>query len=184
MTLKEAIEAVKELFDVQPFEKKEEGKSFYSLQEHGGATFFFDKRQYWRDDVISKLSEYFQDKYITDGQCRIDNITLLWTNVYLEPVGYQNRTEEEKEAEKKAQKEKFCNNFEKYRDEEFKQQDGTMIKLKNIPDDDIRAIVRKKLRVKTIQDYRVFQGELMYRINKGIWNPSEEKLNSSDAPSY
>ena len=98
MTLKEAVEVVKELFDVCLFDKREEGKSFYISEKHGGATFFFDKRQYWRGDIISKLSEYFQDKYIVDGQCRIDNITLLWTNVYLEPVGYQNRAKEERET--------------------------------------------------------------------------------------
>lgn len=98
MTLKEAVEAVKELFNVCPFDKRKEGKSFYISEKHGGVTFFFDKRQYRRWDIISKLSEYFRDKYIIDGQCRIDNITLLWTNVYLEPVGYQNRAKEERKA--------------------------------------------------------------------------------------
>ena len=168
MTLKEAVEAVKELFDVCPFDERKEGKSFYISEKHGGVTFFFDKRQYWRGDIISKLSEYFQDKYITDGQCRIDNITLLWTNVYLEPVGWDKVKED-----RRVRDEEFCNNFEKYRDREFTRKDNSKIKLKDISDDDVRAVIRKKLTVRTLQDYRIFQGEVMYRICKGIWNPSE-----------
>lgn len=168
MTLKEAVEAVKELFDVCPFDKREKGKSFYISEKHGGVTFFLDKRQYWRGDIISKLSKYFQDKYITDGQCRIDCITLLWTNVYLEPVGWD-KTREDREA----RNEKFCNNFEKYRDREYTRKDGSKIKLKDISDNDIRAVIRKKLTVRTIQDYKIFQGESIYRMYKGIWNPSE-----------
>ena len=168
MTLKEAVEAVKELFDVCPFDKREKGKSFYISEKHGGATFFFDKRQYWRGDVISKLLEYLRDKYIVDGQCRIDNITILLTKVYLEPVGWDKTIEDRKASDKE-----FCNNFEKYRDREYTRKDGSKIKLKDISDNDVQAVIRKKLAVRTIQDYRMFQGELIYRMHKGIWNPSE-----------
>lgn len=168
MTLKEAVEAVRKLFDVCPFDEREKRKSFYFLEEHGGATFCLDKRQHQRGDIVSKLSRYFQDKYIIDGQCRIDYITLLWTNVYLEPGGWDIIRKD-----RKACDEEFCNNFEKYRDEEYTRKDGSKIKLKDISDNDVRAVIRKKLTVRTIQDYRIFQGEAIYRMYKGIWNPSE-----------
>lgn len=87
ITLKEAINQVKELFDVVPFKEREEAKSFFNEdKETGAVTFLFDKRQYTRNEVIDKLVNHFSDKYIVDGQCRIDSITLLWTFVYLEPA--------------------------------------------------------------------------------------------------
>ena len=86
ISLKGAIEGVKSLFELVPFNKRQDGKSFYSYGKDGSVTFYFDKRQYWRDEVISKLAAYFQDKYLIDGQCRIDSITLLWTTVHLEGV--------------------------------------------------------------------------------------------------
>ena len=84
ITKKEAFEAIKGLFDLSDMGKREEGKSFYAEKENGDVTFMFDKRQYWRDEVVSKLAEYFQDKNIVGGQVRIDSITFVWTAVYLE----------------------------------------------------------------------------------------------------
>ena len=86
ITLKEAIERVKGLFEVTDFKNKEEGKSFFIEKEDGTTTFFFDKRQYMRYEVITKLIEFFDNVFITDGQCRITSITLLWTQVHLEHV--------------------------------------------------------------------------------------------------
>ena len=87
ITLKEAINQVKELFDVVPFKERKEAKSFFDEnKETGAVTFLFDKRQYMRNEIIDKLANHFSDKYIVDGQCRIASITLLWTLVYLEPV--------------------------------------------------------------------------------------------------
>ena len=45
--------------------------------------FFFDKRQYTRQEVVNKLGEYFKDKVIIGGCCRVDSITLLWTLVQI-----------------------------------------------------------------------------------------------------
>ena len=84
ITKQEAFDAIKGLFDFTEKGKKENGKSFFVEKENGDVTFMFDKRQYGRYEVINKLSEYFQDKNIAGGQVRIDNITLLWTSVYLE----------------------------------------------------------------------------------------------------
>ena len=84
ITKQEAFDAIKGMFDFSSPDKREEGKSFYITEDNGDVTFMFDKRQYCRNEVISKLSEYFQDKNIIGGQIRIDGITILWTSVYLE----------------------------------------------------------------------------------------------------
>lgn len=85
ITMKEAVDGILGLFEILPWENREDEKSFYTAQEDGTASFFFDKRQYMRDEVISRLATYFDDKIITDGQCRIDNMTLVWTTVHIEP---------------------------------------------------------------------------------------------------
>lgn len=85
ITMKEAIDGVVGLFDILPWDERVDEKSFYTVKEDGTASFFFDKRQYMRDEVISRLVNYFNDKVITDGQCRIDNMTLVWTTVHIEP---------------------------------------------------------------------------------------------------
>lgn len=84
ITLKEAIDGVRGLFSVKPYNDHEDGESFMGIEDNGEVTFYFDKRQYLRDEVINRLVGYFSDKVITDGQCRIDNITLVWTTVHLE----------------------------------------------------------------------------------------------------
>lgn len=86
ITKQQAIDGIKGLFDMTTWEDKQEGKSFY-IQKDGtdDAEFFFDKRQYERYKVIEKLSKYFEDKNIIDGQCRIDGMTLVWTQVSIEP---------------------------------------------------------------------------------------------------
>ena len=85
ITMKEAIDGILGLFEILPWENREDEKSFYTVKEDGTADFFFDKRQYMRDEVISRLVTYFNDKIITDGQCRIDEITFVWTTVHIEP---------------------------------------------------------------------------------------------------
>ena len=85
ITMKEAVDGILGLFKILPWENREDEKSFYTVKEDGTASFFFDKRQYTRDEVISRLATYFDDKIITDGQCRIDNMTLVWTTVHIEP---------------------------------------------------------------------------------------------------
>lgn len=36
---------------------------------------------------MAKLKEYFKDKTIKDGQCRVESITLLWTIFHIEDRG-------------------------------------------------------------------------------------------------
>ena len=85
ITMQEAIDGVVGLFDILPWEHRMDEKSFYAIKDDGVASFYFDKRQYTRDEVISRLVTYFNDKIITNGQCRIDNMTLVWTTVHIEP---------------------------------------------------------------------------------------------------
>ena len=79
----QAVEAIKGMFELLPFDKKEDGKSFFTEKEDK-VCFWFDKRQYLRFEVIDKLTEYFADKNIVGGQCRIESLTILWTVVHIE----------------------------------------------------------------------------------------------------
>ena len=84
ITKQQAFDAIKEMFELSDFDKRENGKSFYSKKENGNVTFMFDKRQYTRDDVIGKLVEYFEDKIIVGGQVRVESMTFVWTTVLIE----------------------------------------------------------------------------------------------------
>lgn len=54
------------------------------LSRENKGSFFIDKREYERDDVISMLRKYFENRVITDGQCRIDSITLMYSMFHIE----------------------------------------------------------------------------------------------------
>lgn len=54
------------------------------LSRENKGSFFIDKREYERDDVISMLRKYFENLVITGGQCRIDPITLMYTMFHIE----------------------------------------------------------------------------------------------------
>lgn len=87
ITIPEAVEIVKSCFDVLPFDERKDGKSFFSV-DGNTTTFWLDKRQYFRGDIIQKLTEAFRGINIKGGQCRIEPLTLLWTNVHIEPRKY------------------------------------------------------------------------------------------------
>lgn len=90
ISMQDAIDGIKGLFEVVPFGQHDGHKSFFSESEDGSVTFFFDKQQYLRGEVIERLVEYFKDKIIEGGQCRIDSITLVWTTVHIEKRGVEN----------------------------------------------------------------------------------------------
>ena len=54
------------------------------LSRENKGSFFINKREYEREDVISMLQKYFKNRVIIDGQCRIDPITLLYTMFHIE----------------------------------------------------------------------------------------------------
>lgn len=167
ITLKEATEGIKNLFEVNTYGNRRVGKSYF-VENSDGTTFYFDKRQYWRDEVIGKLSEYFDGKRIEGGQCRIDGITLLWTAVHLEKL-----------PEEKKSPVPFTDAWEKHRDLVVVKENGEAVKLRDLSDDDLKGIVRRKVGVKAedsnvppLTVIRVIQGEIMYRISKKVYNPS------------
>lgn len=82
ITKQETIDALKNIFDYEAH--KESREVMVALKENGDATFMVDKRYMERFEVIDKLQEFFADKYIDGGQCRVDNITFLWTAFYIE----------------------------------------------------------------------------------------------------
>lgn len=92
----EAVEGIKGLFELKTWEERVNGRSFY-FEKDGTTSFFFDKRQYEREEVVSRLYKFFSTRVIDGGQCRVDGMTLLYTIVYVEdravPVQEQIETE-------------------------------------------------------------------------------------------
>ena len=81
ITKQDAINAIIDIFKL-----KESELSKYSVKEDN-ASFLIDKREFERFEVIDKLQEFFSDKSIIDGQCRIDSLTFLYTSVKIENRG-------------------------------------------------------------------------------------------------
>lgn len=83
---KQAISDLRELFGLPAEGKRQDydGCSFCSKKENDTAAFCIDKRHFERYEVLQKLSEYFADKVIDGGRCRVDNITFVWTRFWIE----------------------------------------------------------------------------------------------------
>lgn len=81
ITKQDAINAIIDIFKL-----KESELSKYSVKDDN-ASFLIDKREFERFEVIDKLQEFFADKNIIDGQCRIDSLTFLYTSVKIENRG-------------------------------------------------------------------------------------------------
>ncbi len=77
--LTQVIEDLRKIFQTTTFEERVNGRSF----EFDG-NFFIDKREKSSKEVLILLSEYFKDKVVADGQCRVENITLLHTTFCIE----------------------------------------------------------------------------------------------------
>lgn len=84
--LTQVIEDLRKIFGTTTFEERVNGRSF----EYDG-NFFIDKREKSRKEVLILLSEYFKDKVVADGQCRVENTTLLHTTFCIE---YKNKMED------------------------------------------------------------------------------------------
>lgn len=81
LTKQETIEALKGLFD---YETHKENRDVMVSEKDGSAAFMVHKTYLDRYEVIGKLQEFFSDKYIVGGQCRVDGITLVWTMFHIE----------------------------------------------------------------------------------------------------
>ena len=64
--------------------KKEFNITDCCLSKYSDGTFLIDKREFKRFEIIEKLLRYFADKIIIKGQCRVENITLLYTTFHIE----------------------------------------------------------------------------------------------------
>ena len=82
MTRREAIEAIKGMFETNTGQK--DNVSRLIENDNDTATFMLDKRKYERGEIIGKLSELFKDVNITDGLCRISGFTFMFTTVKIE----------------------------------------------------------------------------------------------------
>ena len=85
ITRRQAIDAIKKMFCFNGDQKEgNHAKSFCKEGENDTAEFYVNKLHYERGEVIGKLQEYFRDKVIDGGQCRIDGITFVFTTLYIE----------------------------------------------------------------------------------------------------
>lgn len=82
ITKQQAIADLKKIFNTRSWKNREDSKSFADKGD-----FFIDKRVCERYKVIALLREYFKDKTIKDGQCRVESMTLLWTTFHIEDRG-------------------------------------------------------------------------------------------------
>lgn len=81
ITKAETVEGLKKLFG---YENNKENKNVMVSEKDGKTTFMVNKMYLERYDVIDKLQDFFADKYIEDGQCRIENITFVYTIFHIE----------------------------------------------------------------------------------------------------
>ena len=83
LTKQETVEALKELFD---YENNKENKNVLVVEnkEENRTTFMVNKQYMERFEVIDKLKDFFADKVINEGQCRIENITFVYTIFFIE----------------------------------------------------------------------------------------------------
>ena len=83
ITKQETVEAIKELFD---YENNKESNNVIVVEnkEEDRTTFMVNKQYLERFEVIDKLQSFFADKVIDDGQCRVDNITFVFTSFFIE----------------------------------------------------------------------------------------------------
>lgn len=75
ITKEEAIEAIENLLDIKnkPLSK--------TIKKDGDAAYMIDKRELSRIETLRILGEYFEDKNIVGGCCKINALTLLYTIV-------------------------------------------------------------------------------------------------------
>lgn len=76
ITKQEAIEDLKKLFDYE----NQKGINISVYESSSTNTKFRINKMYMtREAVVSTLQQYFSDKYIKDGQCRVHAFTFVYT---------------------------------------------------------------------------------------------------------
>lgn len=77
----EAVDAIKKFLD---YENHKENKEVIVSEKNGSWRFMVNKSYLERFEVIDKLQDFFFDKVIEDGQCRIEPITFVYTMFFIE----------------------------------------------------------------------------------------------------
>lgn len=87
ITVEELVELIKQSFDILPFDKKGNPKSYYNEDKiygelTGETSFCFDVRQYSPNDIISWLYKIIYEKgYLEDGLCVVEGTSQFYTYV-------------------------------------------------------------------------------------------------------
>lgn len=81
LTKQETVEALKELFY---YENNKENVLVVENKEESRTTFMVNKQYMEYFEVIDKLQGFFADKVVNEGQCRISNITFVYTTFCIE----------------------------------------------------------------------------------------------------
>ena len=85
VTIEKAKNELIEIFgavSAEEFRKRKEHISWYSDNEDG-LTFFIDRNVTERGEVFEKLQEYFKERVIEGGYCKVPPLTLVWTTFEL-----------------------------------------------------------------------------------------------------
>ena len=78
ITKEQAIDDLRKLFNTTSFEDRKYGRSF-----NDEGDFFIDRKECGFYSVLQKLMEYFSDKVITDGICRVEATSIRWTMFHI-----------------------------------------------------------------------------------------------------
>lgn len=81
ITKERAAHDLAELLDCLPFEQRVNGRNFYSGEpdKDGIYTLFIDKRQTNYHEALRITVEYFDDKVLEEGGCKVENCLVLFT---------------------------------------------------------------------------------------------------------
>jgi hypothetical protein len=81
LSRKEVVADLKKLFEYD-----ENNRNVIVDEENDSVTFMVNKQYLGRFEVIERLKDYFEDKYIDGGQCRIESLTVVYTVFFIEKI--------------------------------------------------------------------------------------------------
>ena len=83
ITKERAARDLAELLGCLPFEQRVSGRNFYSGKpdKDGVYALFIDKRQTNYHEALRIAVEYFNDKVLEEGGCKIENCIVLFTMI-------------------------------------------------------------------------------------------------------
>lgn len=81
LSSKEVVADLKKLFEYD-----ENNRNVIVAEKDDSVTFMVNKQYLERFEVIERLRDYFEDKYIDSGQCRIESLTFVYTVFFIEKI--------------------------------------------------------------------------------------------------